>query len=104
MALNQDAQEWAALRSYRDQTEFDLRRLFAEGAFATAFVPVLTEYKTKRDFSELKDFVDHLAIVVTVTLLVLRQGQSGILLLCLRELTGRGCRQAAAGRSKVTIK
>jgi putative peptidoglycan lipid II flippase len=35
-----------------------LRRLFAEGAFATAFVPVLTEYKVKREFSELKAFVD----------------------------------------------
>ena len=38
-----------------------LRRLFAEGAFATAFVPVLTEYRTQRDFRELKDFVDHIA-------------------------------------------
>jgi len=38
-----------------------LRRLFAEGAFATAFVPVLTEYRTQREFKELKDFVDHVA-------------------------------------------
>ena len=38
-----------------------LRRLFAEGAFATAFVPVLTEYRTQRDYRELKDFVDHIA-------------------------------------------
>ena len=38
-----------------------LRRLFAEGAFATAFVPVLTEYRTRREFRELKDFVDHVA-------------------------------------------
>ena len=38
-----------------------LRRLFAEGAFATAFVPVLTEYRTQREFRELKDFVDHVA-------------------------------------------
>jgi len=38
-----------------------LRRLFAEGAFATAFVPVLTEYRTQREFRELKDFVDHIA-------------------------------------------
>ncbi len=38
-----------------------LRRLFAEGAFATAFVPVLTEYRTQRDFNALKDFVDHVA-------------------------------------------
>ena len=38
-----------------------LRRLFAEGAFATAFVPVLTEYRSKREYRELKDFVDHVA-------------------------------------------
>lgn len=47
-----------------------LRRLFAEGAFATAFVPVLTEYKTKRDFSELKQFVDHIAGTLGLVLLV----------------------------------
>lgn len=38
-----------------------MRRLFAEGAFAAAFVPVLTEYKTKRSFAELKRFVDDMA-------------------------------------------
>jgi len=38
-----------------------LRRLFAEGAFSTAFVPVLSEYKTKRSFDELRLFVDHMA-------------------------------------------
>ncbi len=51
-----------------------LRRLFAEGAFATAFVPVLTEYRTQRDYRELKDFVDHVAgslglVVLGVSLL-----------------------------------
>jgi len=38
-----------------------LRRLFAEGAFSTAFVPVLSEYKTRRSFDELRLFVDHMA-------------------------------------------
>ncbi len=51
-----------------------LRRLFAEGAFATAFVPVLTEYKTQRDRRELKDLIDHvfgsLALVLLVVSLV----------------------------------
>lgn len=47
-----------------------LRRLFAEGAFATAFVPVLTEYKTQRDFRELRDFVDHVAGTLGLVLLV----------------------------------
>jgi putative peptidoglycan lipid II flippase len=46
-----------------------LRRLFAEGAFATAFVPVLTEYKTQRSFAELKGFVDHVAGTLAMVLL-----------------------------------
>ncbi len=48
-----------------------LRRLFAEGAFATAFVPVLTEYRTQRDLLELKDFVDHIAGALGLVLLIL---------------------------------
>lgn len=35
-----------------------LRRLFAEGAFAQAFVPVLSEYRTKRSLEEVKLLVD----------------------------------------------
>lgn len=46
-----------------------LRRLFAEGAFATAFVPVLTEYKTQRSYDELKAFVDHVAGALALVLL-----------------------------------
>jgi len=51
-----------------------LRRLFAEGAFSVAFVPILTEYKETRRFDELKRFVDHVAgtlgaILLAVTLL-----------------------------------
>ena len=51
-----------------------LRRLFAEGAFSVAFVPVLTEYKERRSFAELRDFVDHVAgtlgaVLLAVTLL-----------------------------------
>ncbi len=38
-----------------------LRRLFAEGSFSVAFVPVLAEYKAKRSFEELKLFVNHVA-------------------------------------------
>lgn len=34
-----------------------LRRLFAEGAFAQAFIPVLTEVQEKQDQQELKQFV-----------------------------------------------
>ncbi|MEE9357924.1 murein biosynthesis integral membrane protein MurJ [Candidatus Vondammii sp. HM_W22] len=46
-----------------------LRRLFAEGAFSVAFVPVLTEYKERHSFAELKHFVDHVAGTLGVVLL-----------------------------------
>ena len=47
-----------------------LRRLFGEGAFATAFVPVLMEYKEKREFHELKGLVDRVAGTLGLVLLV----------------------------------
>lgn len=45
-----------------------LRRLFAEGAFSQAFVPVLTEYKTKRDLAAVKDLIDHVSGALTTVL------------------------------------
>ncbi|MGB0721693.1 MAG: murein biosynthesis integral membrane protein MurJ [Gammaproteobacteria bacterium] len=38
-----------------------LRRLFAEGAFSQAFVPVLSEYRETRDPAQVKELVDHVA-------------------------------------------
>lgn len=38
-----------------------LRRLFAEGAFANAFVPMLTHYQLRSDVNELKLFIDKTA-------------------------------------------
>lgn len=38
-----------------------LRRLFAEGAFSQAFVPLLGEYKVKNGATETKQLVDHAA-------------------------------------------
>lgn len=38
-----------------------LRRLFAEGAFAQAFVPVLSEYRERRTLAEVKQLVDRTA-------------------------------------------
>ena len=38
-----------------------MRRLFAEGAFSQAFVPVFSEYKEQRSFNDLKDLIDHVA-------------------------------------------
>jgi putative peptidoglycan lipid II flippase len=51
-----------------------LRRLFAEGAFSQAFVPVLSEYKTQRSPEEARDLDNHVAgtlggILLLVTLL-----------------------------------
>ena len=48
-----------------------MRRLFAEGAFSAAFVPVLTEYKTRRSFAELKRFVDDVAGTFGAVLLLI---------------------------------
>lgn len=42
-----------------------LRRLFAEGAFSQAFVPILGEYKNKKGQEATKHLVDHVAIVMT---------------------------------------
>lgn len=38
-----------------------LRRLFAEGAFSQAFVPILGEYKAKRSFDETRLLIDDVA-------------------------------------------
>src|SRR5690348_7308976 len=38
-----------------------LRRLFAEGAFSQAFVPILAEYKSRRGEADTKLLVDHVA-------------------------------------------
>ncbi len=47
-----------------------LRRLFAEGAFAQAFVPILSEYKNKYGHDDTKTLVDHVAnMLVWATLL-----------------------------------
>jgi len=48
-----------------------MRRLFAEGAFSQAFVPILSEYKTQREHLEVQDLVNHVAGTLgTVLLLV----------------------------------
>lgn len=41
-----------------------LRRLFAEGAFAQAFVPVLAEYRARGDKAAVRDLVNHIAGVL----------------------------------------
>jgi putative peptidoglycan lipid II flippase len=47
-----------------------LRRIFAEGAFSQAFVPVLAEYKNRRGEAATKELVDRVATVLALALLV----------------------------------
>jgi len=47
-----------------------LRRLFAEGAFAQAFVPILAEYKNRRGEQETRLLVDHVSGVLALALFV----------------------------------
>ncbi len=48
-----------------------MRRLFAEGAFSLAFVPVLTEYKNTRSLDETRVLVNQVAGTLGVILLVI---------------------------------
>lgn len=47
-----------------------LRRLFAEGAFSQAFVPILAEYKNQRGQEETQTLVNHVATLLGLALVV----------------------------------
>jgi len=47
-----------------------LRRLFAEGAFSQAFVPILGEYRNRRGETETRALVDHVAAILALALVV----------------------------------
>jgi len=47
-----------------------LRRLFAEGAFSQAFVPILGEYKNRKTQDETKLLVDHVVSLLAVILFI----------------------------------
>ncbi len=47
------------------------RRIFGEGAFSQAFVPVFTEYRARCDGAQLRAFVDHMAGVLSLVLFVI---------------------------------
>ena len=47
-----------------------LRRLFAEGAFAQAFVPILAEYKNRRGETDTRLLVDHVSGLLALALFV----------------------------------
>src|SRR5436190_5268143 len=46
-----------------------MRRLFAEGSFSQAFVPVLAEYQKQKDSDEVKRFINAMAGTLGITLL-----------------------------------
>ena len=48
-----------------------MRRLFAEGSFSLAFVPVLSEYKANGDEKALRDLIDHVTGTLAAILLVI---------------------------------
>ncbi len=48
-----------------------MRRLFAEGSFSTAFVPVFTEYRETRSHAELKELMTRVAGTLGAVLLVI---------------------------------
>ena len=45
-----------------------LRRMFAEGAFSQAFVPILGEYKNRRGDEDTRTLVDHVASLLSMAL------------------------------------
>jgi len=45
-----------------------LRRMFAEGAFSQAFVPVLAQYKNQRGIEETRTLVDHVSSLLLLVL------------------------------------
>lgn len=47
-----------------------LRRLFAEGAFSQAFVPILAEYKNQKGEAATKTLVDHVATALIWSMLI----------------------------------
>jgi putative peptidoglycan lipid II flippase len=47
-----------------------LRRLFAEGAFSQAFVPILGEYKNRRGHEETRLLVDHVTTLLAIILFI----------------------------------
>ena len=54
-----------------------LRRLFAEGAFSLAFVPVLTEYRNNYSAAQTRDLIDRVAGTLGFILLLLSADRRG---------------------------
>jgi putative peptidoglycan lipid II flippase len=48
-----------------------MRNLFAEGSFSQAFVPVLSDYRQKRNHDEIRAFISHMSASLGLILLVI---------------------------------
>ena len=76
------------------------RRMFAEGAFAQAFVPVLSEYRTRRSAAELRRFVavmaGNLGIVLAVVAIAGVLGAAGLVALFMPGIADKADRFALA--------
>lgn len=78
-----------------------LRRLFAEGAFSQAFVPILGEYKNQRDAEDTRTLIDHVASLLAMALFaVTALGIAGAPLLVWASAPGFA---ADAGKFELTI-
>ena len=51
-----------------------LRRLFAEGGFSQAFVPILSEYKEKRKDEDVQKLIDQTSATLGIILFIISSG------------------------------
>lgn len=78
-----------------------LRRMFAEGAFAQAFVPILGEYKNRRSPEDTRTLVDHVATLLSLALFAVTAiGVAAAPLLVWISAPGFG---ADAGKFELTV-
>src|SRR5688572_23836021 len=85
-----------------------LRRLFAEGAFAQGFVPVLTEYRHKRSAEEVRELVSGAAgtlggILLVVTLIGVIAAPILVLIFASGFLTSEGQYRQATEMLRLTF-
>ena len=47
-----------------------LRRIFGEGAFSQAFIPIFSEYRARDDLARTREFVSHVTGILSITLVI----------------------------------
>lgn len=78
-----------------------LRRMFAEGAFSQAFVPILGEYKNRRDEADTRTLIDHVASLLSIALFAITA--LGILLAPLLVWLSAPGFNAVPGKFELTV-